>query len=136
MHRLMMIVLMLLVCAVSALAQDEAQPAAGLEITEMAFGVDYDGETRTLVGESSTFAAGTSVVYCRTRVLGDDEPTNVTHVWYRDGKTQAHVELTVGSSNWRTYSSKKLQPDWTGAWEVRVLDSAGNLLRSEHFTVE
>jgi hypothetical protein len=48
----------------------------------------------------------------------------------------AHVELTVGSPDWRTVSSKSLLPDWTGEWEVRVLDAAGNLLRTESFTVE
>lgn len=128
--------LLLVGLVVPTVAQDEVSEPAQLEVTEMAFGVDYDREARSLVGEAASFPAGTPVVYCRTRIVGAAEPTTVTHVWYRDGKTEAHVELTVGSSNWRTYSSKKLQPDWTGAWEVRVLDGAGNLIRTETFTVE
>ena len=128
--------MLLVALTLPAVAQEQEPTDPRLEVTEMAFGTGYDRETRSLEGEASVFPAGTPVIYCRTRIVGAAEPTVVTHVWYRDGKTEAHVELTVGSSNWRTYSSKKLQPDWTGEWEVRVLDGAGNLVRSETFTVE
>lgn len=116
-----------------AFAQDDA--ALSLEVVEMGFGHGYDREDRALIGEQAEFPAATPTVYCRTRIVGAAEPTTITHVWYRDGKTVAHVELTVGSPDWRTVSSKQLLPSWTGDWEVRVLDGAGNLLRSETFVV-
>ncbi len=117
-----------------ALAQDDGPMI--LEVTEMAFGTGFDRESRSLIGEATVLPAGTPTVFCRTRIIGATEPTTVTHVWYREGKTVAHVELTVGSNNWRTVSSKQLLPEWTGTWEVRVVDRDGNLLRSEQFTVE
>lgn len=120
----------------TAFAQDDTAAGGTLEVAEMAFGTDLDRESRELVGEATSFPAGTATVYCRTRVVGAAEPTTITHVWYRDGKTMAHVELPVKSASWRTFSSKRLLPDWTGAWEVRVLDQAGNLLRSGTFTVD
>jgi hypothetical protein len=126
---------LLFVSMVSVPASAQDAPAAALEVVEMAFGDGYDREARALVGESAAFDATTPTVYCRTRIVGAQEPTTVTHVWYRDGKTVAHVELNVGSPDWRTVSSKQLLPAWTGDWEVRVLDSAGNLLRSEAFVV-
>ena len=120
----------------TAFAQDDTAATGTLEVAEMAFGTDLDRASRELVGEATSFPAGTATVYCRTRVVGATEPATITHVWYRDGKSMAHVELPVKSASWRTYSSKRLLPDWTGTWEVRVLDEAGNLLRAETFTVE
>lgn len=109
---------------------------AGLVVAEMAFGTGFDRQTRSLVGEAETFDAGTETIYCRTLITGAAEPTTVTHVWYHDGTTVAHVELHVGSPSWRTFSSKKLLPGWTGDWEVRVTDAHGTLLRSETFRIE
>ncbi len=126
-------VLALLLIAIPAVGQDAE---SDLTVPEMAFGSGYDYETRGLADEGTTFAAGVEVVWCRTRINGATEPTTVTHVWYRDGKTVARVDLNITSPSYRTVSSKKLQPDWTGRWEVKVLDSAGTVLRSESFTVE
>jgi hypothetical protein len=125
--------LLVLVIAWPASGQDAASE---LSVTEMAFGTGYDYENRGLIDEGSTFPAGVEVVWCRTRIEGAATATTVTHVWYRDGKTMARVELAIGSPNYRTVSSKKLLPEWTGRWEVKVLDSAGTVLRSESFTVE
>jgi len=121
----------------TALAQDDVAPAeVSLEVTEMAFGTDFDRETRSLIGTATTFPAGVERLWCRTRVLGGSDPTTITHVWYRDGKTMARVELDIRSGDWRTVSSKLLLPDWTGLWEVKVLDATGTILRSESVTVE
>jgi len=133
MRRVVLGLLIVVLGGAGALAQDDAAPA--LEVVEMGFGNGYDREARALIGEQAEFPAETGTVYCRTRIVGAAEPTSVTHVWYRDGKTVAHVELTVGSPDWRTVSSKQLLPSWTGDWEVRVLDEAGNLLRAEAFVV-
>ncbi len=122
----------------AAAARDEAVADAVpiLTVAELAFGSGYDSEALALVGQSERFVAGIEKIWCRTRILGAEAPTTVTHVWYRNGKTVAHVELTVGSRDWRTVSSKRLLPKWTGTWEVRVIDSAGTLLKSASFIVE
>ena len=125
----------LFIALVGVAAAQDAAPAT-LEVAEMSFGIGYDRETRSLDGEATVFPADTPTIYCRTRILGGAEPASITPVWYREGTTVAHVELAVGSPNWRTVSSKQLLPEWTGSWEVRVLDGAGNLLRTESFTVE
>ena len=120
-----------------ALAQQEG-PVSGTEpeaIVEIAFGTDIDRENRELVGENDVFAAGIEKIFCLSRIQGLAAPTSVTHVWYRDGKTMARVDLNVGSSNWRTWSSKRLLPDWTGRWEVKILDSDDRVLGSGGFVV-
>ena len=63
-------------------------------------------------------------------------PTTVTHAWYHEGKTMARVDLTVGSENWRTWSSKSYLPSWTGSWEVKVLDTDGMVLGAAEFEVK
>lgn len=126
-----LLTLVMLVMALGALAQNEAGPSV-----ELAFGTDIDRETRELVGETTVFPAGIERITCLTRLKGLEAPTSVTHVWYRDGKTMARVDLNVASSNWRTWSSKRLLPDWTGHWEVKVLDSDGQVLGSAGFDVQ
>ena len=123
---------------VPATAQDAADAAPAIEpaVAEIGVGTGFDRETRSLVGEATVFPAGTATIYCRTRITGAVEPTTVTHVWYHEGRTLARVELAVGSSDWRTYSSKRLLATWTGRWEVKVLDAAGTVLDGVSFTVE
>ena len=121
----------MLVLGVGAMAQDA--PGSSVDI---AFGTDIDREKRELVGESTVFAAGIEKITCLTWLKGLEAPTSVTHVWYRDGKTMARVDLNVASSHWRTWSSKRLLPDWTGHWEVKVLDSDGRVLGSAGFDVQ
>jgi hypothetical protein len=119
-----------------AASEVAAAAASGLAVAEIAVGTGYDRESRQLVGAGETFSAGTEQVWCRTRITGAPEPTTVAHVWYHNDKTVARVELRVGSADWRTVSSKTLLPDWTGFWEVKVLDEAGTVLGSTRFTVE
>lgn len=125
-----------------ALAQEEAGEAldpstpAAVPDAEVAFGTDVIRETRTLVGEAETFGTDLERIWCLTRIRGVTPPATVTHAWYYEGKTMARVDLKVGSSDWRTWSSKRYLPAWTGHWEVKVLDEAGKVLASGSFTIE
>lgn len=126
-----------LIALVAVLVAGMAAPVvAELAVAEIAVGAGYDRETRSLTDQAEVFAADTPRVWCRTRITGAETPTTIAHVWYHRDQTVARVELEIGSPDWRTVSSKGLLPDWTGPWEVRVLDAAGNLLASTKFTVE
>jgi len=119
------------------------EPAAeALPVTvEMTFGSGVDRTTRSVTGQSIEFAAdGFSAdegqVFCLTRVMNAAAPATVTHVWYHEGKTMARVELNVGSADWRTWSTKRILPQWTGSWEVKVLDANGMVLATSGFTIK
>ena len=58
---------------------------------------------------------------------------SVTHRWEYAGEPQAAITVNVGSDRWRTWSSKNLQPNWTGIWTVSVVDEEGNVLSEENF---
>jgi hypothetical protein len=109
--------------------------AADVQV-ELVFGTDVDRETRTVVGAAEVFARDIPSVYCLSRIHGLTADTTVTHAWYHEGVTRAKVELPVRSENWRTWSSKKMLPGWTGTWEVKVLDADGTVLATATFELE
>jgi hypothetical protein len=105
-------------------------------VAEIAVCLGVDAETRAPVGAATTFTPGTKRLFCYTRITGCTEPTAVEHVWYRAGETVARIRLDVGSSDWRTWSSKRLLRSWAGDWEIKVLDAEGLVLASSAFRIE
>ena len=66
--------------------------------------------------------------------LSDLDGHTVSHVWQREGAEMARVPFVVNGSRWRVYSTKKLEPGWTGKWTVRVEDENGRVLHTESFS--
>ena len=91
---------------------------------------------RTPVETGNLFPAGTERLFCFTRIEGAQAETEITHNWYHQGVLKASVVLPVRGGSWRTWSSKTLLPEWTGAWMVEVLAADGTPLESVVFTVE
>lgn len=58
---------------------------------------------------------------------------SIRHVWLYNNEPMANVELNIGSHNWRTYSSKRLKPEWQGEWKVEIWHGE-QLLHSQSFT--
>ncbi|MCP4672619.1 MAG: DUF2914 domain-containing protein [Desulfobacula sp.] len=75
-------------------------------------------------------------VYCFTKIVGATPDSEVVHNWYYNGNLVGSVNLFVGSTNWRTYSSKTMLPDYTGDWKVEVLSKGGELLKQIMFVVQ
>jgi hypothetical protein len=115
-------------------ADQAAAPAAVTARADIGFGLGIDRATRELVDAGAAFAAE-DTVWCRTLLEGLAWPTTVTHAWYHEGITMARVDLNVGSAHWRTWSSKIIPADKTGAWEVKVLDANGSVLGSGAFEI-
>ncbi len=59
--------------------------------------------------------------------LRDMQGQTVIHRWEYDGQSW-DVAFDVGGPRWRVYSTKSLDPSWTGAWTVKVVDMEGNVL--------
>jgi len=117
-------------------AEPPAATGLSLKVAEIATGLDYDPVSKAPVDTVTTFAAGVEKVICFTRIEGAETPTQITHAWYHEGQMKAQVKLQVRSPNWRTYSSKRMLPTWTGQWEVKVLDTSGTILATAAFTIE
>ncbi|UCD16298.1 MAG: DUF2914 domain-containing protein [Candidatus Zixiibacteriota bacterium] len=114
------------------LAQETEQPKSVLTVeTELCTGV----EERMPIGMANSFHADVGQVWLWCRVQGATDTTLVKHVYYYDGEEMATVELPVKSPSWRTWSSKKILPGWTGQWEVKILDENDIVLKTIPFTV-
>jgi hypothetical protein len=74
-------------------------------------------------GVSDSFPSSVGKVYAHTRILGMDDGGSVTHRWIYKGQVMAEPRLNVGGPNWRTWSSKNIDPLWSGDWKVEVVDN-------------
>lgn len=88
------------------------------------------------VGVDSVFESSIDMLYCFSRITGAASETTIRHRWLFNNEVMADVELNVGSASWRTYSSKKLTPEWQGTWQVEVVDMDDNVLGRITFLIE
>ncbi len=65
--------------------------------------------------------------------IKDAADQKITHRWEHDGKVMSETSFDVGGNRWRVFSSKTLDPSWTGEWKVSVVDEAGGTLGVQHF---
>jgi hypothetical protein len=93
-------------------------------------------ENRMPVDRVESYPADFGKLYCFTRIVGAQGNTKITHVWYYQEEEMARVSLTIGSVDWRTYSSKRFLPQWAGQWRVVVLDSDQNVVGEIPFVLE
>ena len=85
---------------------------------------------REPVDEVTELTNDNSKIYFYTDLRGLKGQT-VTHRWEHAGEPRAAVTFNVGANRWRVWSSKNLQPEWTGVWTVSVVDEEGNVISEE-----
>jgi hypothetical protein len=124
----------------SAAYPEEVESVPEIEIVEdaavdrMAFCAAV--RDRAPIGVADTFPSDIFSIYCFTRIVGVQDTTSVIHSWYyRDAKF-SEVELAVRSSSWRTWSRKKMKPEWTGEWRVDIIAPDGGVIASKKFFLE
>ena len=76
-----------------------------------------------------------SRIYFFTEIK-DAPNQKITHRWEHDGKVVHEKSFDVGSSRWRVFSNKTLDPQQTGEWKVSVVDESGSTLGTSSFTYE
>jgi Protein of unknown function (DUF2914) len=86
---------------------------------------------REVTDETTTFAVGEKA-YLWLRVEGGTGET-LTVVW-KINDLEFPVDLSIGGSPWRTWSTKTLH--LPGEWTVTVSDTAGNTLNEATLTVQ
>lgn len=108
---------------------------AQTELTVSESAISRDVVDRVPVDADTTFPADVGRLYYWTRIDGAEGDTTVHHVWFHGDEERADLELRVGASSWRTWSTKTIMPEWTGDWRVEVRDAEGNVLETIRFTV-
>jgi hypothetical protein len=118
-------------------AASPAEPAPvktpAVEVSRMA--VCTNIVDREPVEEGERFNASVGRLYAFTHIMGANDFVELGHVWYFNDVERARITLPVRSPNWRTYSSKLIQPFEIGDWRVDVVDPQGEVLKSVAFQV-
>jgi hypothetical protein len=142
----------LVLIAVPALAQEESSLLEQTAVSAETFGAETsEADAETWAGRVKR-ASFTSRIIDRepldsitrlsnehfgivffTDLQGLDGHT-VSHVWQWEGAEMARVPFVVSGPRWRVYSTKRLDPSWTGEWTVRVEDESGRVLHAESFS--
>ena len=114
-------------------------PAAGAQeantVQIVAAAICKDVVDREAVDIGTQFSNSVSRLYCFTKVVSTEIPTEIVHVWSFGDVERARVSLAVRAATWRTYSSKAIQSHEIGSWRVDVLDTSGNLLETINFEI-
>jgi hypothetical protein len=117
----------LLFLPLTAAAQDK--PAGALQVAEVKLGKGV--QDRKITEEATTFAVNDKV-YLWMRVTGG--PSDPIKVTWTVGDSTDTVELKIGGSPWRTWSSKTA---WkAGEWKATITSSTGETLKEVSFTVQ
>lgn len=119
--------------AMAAAVGAQQQMASGLDVAEAV--ITSAVVDRQPSDNLTTVAKDVGTVYCWMRITGAEGEIQVEHVWYKDDTEVARVSLRIAGSNWRTWSSKNIDPMWTGNWRVDVVGPDGTVLESVAFTV-
>jgi len=116
-----------------AAMQDTTEQAVALSVAEAV--ITSNVVDRLPADTLTAVAADAGQVYCWTRITGVSGEIEIIHVWYKGEEEVARIPLRVAGDNWRTWSSKKIDPTWTGAWRVEVIGPDGTLLKTVSFAV-
>jgi hypothetical protein len=128
-------ILVISLFAVSLLAVSAVDARATDSIAVSDATICRDVVNRTPIDPDVNYSAAIGKIYCFTKITGAQDPTQISHVWYFGDVERAQVSLPVGSANWRTWSSKTIQPNEVGQWFVDVVDANGKVLQTLQFKI-
>ena len=132
-YYVLLVVIALIIVPLSHAATSIAQETTPLAVAEAS--ICRDVVNRQPIGAGYSFEASVGKLVCFTKITGAQSPAQISHVWYFGDVERATVTLSVRSSSWRTYSSKRIQPHEIGDWRVDVLGPGGEILGTLQFKI-
>src|SRR5207247_8795989 len=94
--RSMMVLLAVRSLAATVVAQapkEQAEPPNLYQVEKIALGTGV--ESRELVGDATEFDVSVGRIYCWTRIISQNVPTTIKHVWYADEQPVAEGPLNL-----------------------------------------
>jgi hypothetical protein len=108
---------------------EKSQPASG-KVTSMVFTkAIVDGKP---TNDQKSFENTVDTVYFYT-VLEGLKGQTVTHRWSYSGRVIANAAIPVKEDPFSTWSSNKMEPNWTGFWTVEVLNGSNRVIGAGTF---
>jgi len=117
--------------AAATQAPAQAKPAGSVTRAQFTNAV----QDREPTDKVTTLTNDKTLIYFFSEIK-DAANHKITHRWEHDGKVMSEVSFDVGSDRWRVFSSKTLDPSWTGEWKVSVVDETGGTLGASTFSYE
>jgi len=126
-----------LALTVPAFAQEPAAPPAAAPASDTVVRAVFTTTVtdREPADQLTSLTNDVQQVYFYTE-LKDLEGQTVTHKWEHAGEVKAEVSFDVKAPRWRVWSSKTLDPSWTGEWTVSVIDGSGAMLAQAKLSYE
>jgi len=124
--------IMFIVLSTAAVSFAQQAPEISVEDLEICTSI----EERVPVGVDTTFSGDVERLYCFTKIVSNKDEGSIFHVWLYNDRVMARVELSTKAKVWRTWSSKRILPSWTGKWRVDVESPDGTLLGSKEFEIK
>ena len=121
-----------LTLAATPLAAQDTSPAAPQNVS-VELVIARAVADRMPVDTASTFQADVGRVACWARITGAAGST--IHLVWMHGGQEFQVPMQIGGSPWRVWSTKEMQPDWTGEWRVEARSETGTVLATRSFTI-
>ncbi len=125
-----LIFIMVLFLSVGLFAQNQS----GIDVENIA--VCTSVVDRQPVGTDSVFTSDVGKLYCFTKLTSQTDTSEISHVWFYQGKQMAKIDLPMNAKSWRTWSAKTIIPAWKGDWKVEIQDANGNLIKSIAFRLK
>ncbi len=124
--------IMFIVLLVSALSFAQQAPEISVEDLEVCTSI----ENRVPVDVNTSFSGDVEKLYCFTKIVSNQDEGSIFHVWLHNDRVMSRVELSYKAKVWRTWSSKRILPSWTGKWRVDIETPDGTLLGSKEFEIK
>jgi len=94
-----------------------------------------DVQNREFIGEGTEFEATVGKLFCYTKIVGAQEPIEITHIWYYKDEEIFRWNLPVEAASWRTWTHKNIWHEWVGDWHVDVIGPNGEVLQTLGFKI-
>lgn len=127
--------------ATSTSAVDAVRTEAGQNIAEKNHPASEGVTTKALTASiidgkpadnQKAFENTVETIYFYTELEGLKGQT-VTHRWSYNGRIIANADIAITDDPFATWSSNKMEPNWTGFWTVEVLDRNSKVIGFETF---
>lgn len=106
---------------------------ASLSVAEMV--ICKSVQNRIFTHVDSVFTLPIDKLFCYTSIVGAEDTTHVSHVWYFQGEETFRKRLNVKHKTWRTWSTKTIYDKMIGDWRVDVVDAEGSVIKSKEFII-
>jgi len=130
--KIKLIVIMMSVLIASVVSFAQVAPEVTLEDIQICTSV----EDRVPVGVNTSFPGDVERLYCFTKISSNQDEGSIFHVWLHNDQVMARIELSTKAKTWRTWSTKKILPSWTGKWRVDIETPDGTLMGSKEFEIK